>query len=217
MISRRYCVFNSDILEDATFTPGDEYPRVKGTVLWTPPKKVNPFDRAKEAHNKDTWLHFHVNDKRFAAIYRKLEKYLQLLREYGGVFGLDHSVYRDLPLIEQKYSVYLNRATDFWFEKNGISVIPNVSWGDSRTFGFCCAGIPCGISISVSSYGWTRRKIDKAYFLDGFCAVIDTLKPANVFHHGRILPDVQEYADHIGIPLFHIPSRREEVFGEGGL
>lgn len=113
--------------------------------------------------------------------------------------------------------MYLNRATDFWFEKNGIPVISNVSWGDSRSFEFCCAGIPQDVSISVSSYGCTRSKRDKEYFLDGFCAVLEILKPVNVFHHGRILPDVQEYADYVGVPLFHIPSRREEVFGKGGL
>ena len=216
MISRRYCVFNSEILDGAEFTPGDEYPKTKGTVLWTPPKKVNPFDRAAAPHDESTWLHFHVHDKRFRAFYGRPEKYLRLLKEYGGVFGIDHSVYRDMPLIEQKYSVYLNRATDFWFEKNGIPVVSNVSWGDSRTFAFCCAGIPRGVSISVSAYGCTRSKIDKAYFIDGFCAALDTLKPANVFHHGRILPEAQAYADHVGIPLFHVPSRREVVFGEGG-
>lgn len=217
MVSRQYCIFNADILEGATFTPGDEYPEVNGTVLWTKPLRTNPFDRASGTHDKNTWLHFYVHDKRFSALYRRPEKYLRLLKEYGGVFGIDHSVYRDLPIQEQKHSVYLNRVTDFWFLKNGIPVVSNVSWGDSRSFKFCCAGLSQGVSIAVSSYGCTRSERDKEYFLDGFCVVLDILKPANVFHHGRILPDVQAYANHVGVPLFHIPSRREEVFGKGSL
>lgn len=217
MINRRYCVFNANILDGASFTTGDEYPKIKGTVLLTAPSKVNPFDRISEAHDQNTWLHFHVHDKRFRSVYGNPEKHLQRLKEYGGVFGIDHSIYRDTPLIEQKYSVYLNRATDYWFEKNGIPVICNVSWGDSRTFEFCCAGIPQGVSISVSSYGCTRSKLDKMYFLDGFHTILNILKPKNVFHHGRILHEAQAYADEIGIQLFHIPSRREEVFGKGDI
>lgn len=216
MLDRRYCVFNSDILGGARFIGGDEYPIVKGTILEAAPGKVVPFDHIGEAHDKNSWLHFHVHDKRLAALYKRPQKYLRLLGVFGGVFGIDHSVYRDSPLLEQKYSVYLNRATDFWFEANGIPVVSNVSWGDSRTFAFCCEGIPKGVSISVSSYGCTRSLVDKAYFLDGFCAVLETLKPFNVFHVGRILPEVREVANHAGIPLIHIQSRQEAARMEGG-
>lgn len=104
MLSRQYCIFNADILKGATFTSIDEYPKVKGTVLLTKPSRTNPFDRASMTHDKSTWLHFYVHDKRFSALYRSPGKYLRLLKEYGGVFGIDHSIYRDLPLTEQKHA-----------------------------------------------------------------------------------------------------------------
>jgi len=52
------------------------------------------------------------------------------------VFLTDNSMYRDLPLAEQIHSCYLNRAIDYYLHSRGKKVVPNVSWGDNRSYEF---------------------------------------------------------------------------------
>jgi hypothetical protein len=129
------------------------------------------------------------------------------MKTFGGVIGIDHSVYRDLPLIHQKFNIYQNRLLDYYLEKQNIKVIPNISWGDFRSYKFCCLGIPQNISIAVSSYGCIKNKVDREHYIEGFYYVVEALKPYNVFHYGSVPPDVQAYADFVKIPLIEIPTR----------
>jgi len=217
MIDRsRYCIFNSEVLDGAVLTGKYEFPKIPKVVVLTKPNRVIPFDRVHETHDKDTWMHFHVHDRRYERLYAKKDKYIPILQEFGGVFGLDHSIYRCLPLAERLYSTYENRVSDYWFAKNGILCVPNVSWGNQETFAYCCDGIEFGSSISVSTYGWSRSKRDKGIFIEGFYFVLDKLRPASVFNHGKVYAEVEMRARKMGIPFFQIPSHIAEVFAARG-
>ncbi len=209
-------LFLIDLIQDAHFSHFEENPLVQGTVLEAAPKAVIGYDHRNDAHDAETWLHFYVHDHRFLPLYQpqRSQEILRVLKTYGGVFGVDHSVYRDLPLPEQRYSVYLNRVTDHWFEREGIRVVPNVSWGDERSYDFCFEGLPDGTSIAVSSHGCIRAKVDKAIFVEGFKAAIYRLRPYNVFHFGKILPEVEAFAAEEEVPLLRLPTRQERAFAK---
>lgn len=209
-------LFLVDLIQDAHFSHNEENPQVQGTVLEAAPKAVIGYDHRNDAHDAETWLHFYVHDYRFLPLYQpqRSQEILRVLKTYGGVFGVDHSVYRDLPLPEQRYSIYLNRVTDHWFEREGIRVVPNVSWGDERSYDFCFEGLPDGTSIAVSSHGCIRTKADKAIFVEGFKAAIYRLRPRNVFHYGKILPEVEVFAAQEEVPLLRLPTRQERAFAK---
>lgn len=208
----RYCVFNTEVLDGAELVGKYEFPKVPKVVVSERPDRVIPFDRIHEPHDGRTWVHFHVHDRRYARLYGKRDKYIPILKDLGGVFGIDHSVYRCLPFAERMYSVYENRVADYWFARNGIRCIPNVTWGNLDSFEYCCDGIEVGSSISVSTYGWAKSNADKGIFLEGFYFVLDRLQPASVFNQGKAYPEAEMRATRLGIPFFRIPSRIEEVF-----
>ena len=212
----RYCVFNTEVLDGAELVGKYEFPKIPKVVVMNKPERVIPFDRIHEPKDGQTWLHFHVHDKRYRRLYERRDKYIPILKGMGGVFGIDHSVYRCLPFAERMYSVYENRVTDYWFAKNGILCIPNVTWGYVDSFEYCCDGIEEGSSISVSTYGWAKSKSDKGVFIEGFYYVLDRLHPASVFNHGKAYPEVEARARERGIPFFQIPCHLAEVFARGG-
>lgn len=208
----RYSIFNSEVLTNAHLVGKYEFPKIPKVVVANCPSNVIPFDKIHTKHNSNTWMHFHVHDKRYFRLYSRREKYIPLLKTFGGVFGVDHSIYRCLPLAERIFSIYENRVSDYWFALNNIFCVPNVSWGTDETYDFCCDGIEPGSSISISTYGWAHSKCDKGIFIEGFYFVVDKLRSASIFNHGKVYPEVEERAQELKIPLFRVPSQMENVF-----
>ena len=130
-----YDVFDAEILHQAKFVGMYEFPIIERNHFR--PSRAIPFDRLKrDNREKNIWVHFYVHDYRFLPVLKTPEKYIPIFKKYEGVIGMDNSIYRDLPLCEQLHSVYLNRVFDYYLFSRGIPVIPNVSWGDYRSFGF---------------------------------------------------------------------------------
>lgn len=212
-LKHRYDVFDADLLHGAVFTGNFEFP-VIGENHYRPSRAI-PFDRLKQNNKeKELWVHFYVHDYRFLPVLKMPDKYLPALRKYAGVIGLDNSVYRDLPLAEQIHSIYLNRLFDYYLQRNGIPVIPNISWGDHRSFEFCFDGIKPHTTVAVSSYGCVRRKVDRQYFLDGFARLLKQLRPDAVVFHGTVFEDVEYLADKHDALLIPVKSRLDTVFSQ---
>ena len=208
-----YDVFDAELLHGAVFAGEFEFPFIGGNHYR--PRRAIPFDRLKQDNEeKDLWVHFYVHDYRFLPILRTPGKYLPALRKYAGVIGLDNSVYRDLPLAEQIHSIYLNRLFDYHLQRNGIPVIPNISWSDHRSFDFCFDGIEPHTTVAVSSYGCVRRKVDREYFLDGFARMLKCLRPDAVVFHGTMIEDVKYLTEKYDVLLLPVKSRMDTVFSQ---
>ncbi len=69
-------------------------------------------------------------------------QYLAKLKKFNGIITPDFSIYRDMPLVMQQWNTYRGKALGHWWQSNGLNVLPNVRYGDSRTYEFCCAGVP---------------------------------------------------------------------------
>ena len=46
-----------------------------------------------------------------------------------------------MPLVMQMWNTYRGRGIAVWIQNNGIEIIPNVRFGDERTFSFCFDGV----------------------------------------------------------------------------
>lgn len=212
-LKQRYDVFDAELLHGAVFAGDFEIPVIGGNHYR--PRRTIPFDQLKQDNKeKDLWVHFYVHDYRFLPVLRTPGKYLPALRKYAGVIGLDNSVYRDLPLAEQIHGIYLNRLFDYHLQRNGIPVIPNISWGDHRSFDFCFDGIKPHTTVAVSSYGCVKRKVDREYFLDGFARMLKCLRPDAVVFHGTMLEDVKYLTEKYDVLLLPVKSRLDTVFSK---
>ena len=69
-----------------------------------------------------------------------------------------------MPLVMQMWNTYRGRAVACWLQNNGVEVIPNVRFGDERTFSFCLDGIEENKTVAVGTHGCIKRKEDKIFF-----------------------------------------------------
>ena len=88
----------------------------------------------------------------------------------------------------QLWNIYRSRAIGHWLQENGIKVIPNIRFGDKRTYRFCCSGIEKGCVIAVGSHGNIKGTEDRECFLTGFDYVVKRLSPSAVVIYGSV-PD----------------------------
>ena len=109
---------------------------------------------------------------------------MDILKRYNGVILPDFSLYRDMPLVMQLWNIYRSRAIGFWLQVNGVKVIPNLRFGDRRTYRICCDGIEKHCVIAVGSHGNLKLVQDREIFLKGLDGVVMRLQPVAIVVYG---------------------------------
>ena len=114
--------FKASLVEDATFTPNEEYPILKSEFISDEiPKKIIPFDKSKEVKNrKDYYVCFYCADETFNKTYTYPKKYLKYLSTFAGVITQDWSIHEDLPIIKQKENMNKNLEVAYYYGNNGF-------------------------------------------------------------------------------------------------
>lgn len=183
-VTRRGCrdVFNASLVVDAEYDGMFEFPRINPTYLM--PNRLIPFSKALSCSDYDQWIHFYEDDYLFERLWKNPEKYLPVLKKFNGVITPDFSLYRDMPLAMQIWNIYRSRALGYWLQRNGVSVIPNIRYGDCRTYGICSDGISKHCVIAVGTHGNLRCVADREVFLEGFDSVVSKLEPKAVVIYG---------------------------------
>ncbi len=144
--------------------------------LWNYTKtKLNDVD------NKDKTIHFFTYDWNFESVYEKPEEALEKLDQYYAILTPEFSTYKDMPLARQIDSVFKNRWCGAFWQKQGVLVIPTVSWGSIPCMEFCFDGIEKGSVVAVSTY---TREDNKAGFMLGYNKMIEIIEPSAVICYG---------------------------------
>ena len=181
-------VFGFWRVRGAEFAGKYEIPVVRGTSLV--PESLVPFSKCeKEVDTRSKAVHFYEFDEKFLPCLEseaKLTKKLETLRRYESVILPDFSVYRDMPLAQQIYQVYQSRAVGNFLMQNGIKIIPNVRWGDERSYEFAFDGIEKQGVVAVGVQGGYRDFESAECFERGFIKMLDVLAPETVLCYGRI-------------------------------
>lgn len=201
--------FSSFLVEGAKFAGKYQIPelmRQESSI----PKNLIPFDKRKKYDGKDIAVDFYMHDKTFRQVLSHADRYVDDLKRFGAVITPDCSLYRDMPLCLQITNTYLNRAVGFFYQKKGIMVIPNVRWGDERSYEFCFLGVPKNGMVAVSTHGCIHSQENKEYFRKGLAAMMSELRPRIVLVHGY-MPDAV-FTDFSGMAQFiHYESHFSEI------
>ena len=205
--------FKSGFIRDACFSSLHEFPVLKCTTY--KPTKVVPFDKAARTTNFDQWLHFYIDDHRFECVWRNPKQYLNLLKRFAGVITPDFSLYQDLPLVMQMWNTYRNRAIAHWLQSNGVKIIPNVRWGDERTYAFAFEGLEQGGTVAVSTHGCIRNKLDRYYFKKGLAKMLEVLQPSTVVNYSYAPADILGIYAEKGVEVIQIDNHLATVRKEG--
>ncbi len=204
-------VHRAFLVKNADYVGHMELPSIKTSNLL--PEKVIPFSKAMEKAWKDfdCWIVFYEHDEKFERLWNNPKKYLKRLKKFKGVISPDFSLYRNMPLCMQIWNTYRGRALAIWLQNSGIEVIPNIRFGDERTFSFCCDGIEKHKTIAIGTHGCIKRKEDRLFFQAGLAQLVSQLSPKTILVYGSA-PDslFQPYKD-MGIQVIAFESEFSKI------
>ncbi|MBO7453745.1 MAG: DUF4417 domain-containing protein [Clostridiales bacterium] len=206
--TRKGCkdVFHVFLVSLATFAGFFEFPIIN--PCYEIPNRLIPFSKCISSKDHNYWVHFYEDDYLFERLWRNPKRYLSILKRYNGVILPDWSLFRDMPLVMQLWNIYRSRAIGTWLQINGVKVIPNVRFGDRRTYRCCCDGLPKHAVISIGSHGTIKTIVDREIFVKGLDVVIRRLQPIAIVIYGTAPDYIFEKYRQIGI---HIVCFKSEL------
>lgn len=148
------------------------------------PKDLIGFNYAKTSKNKNTGIHFYIDDYQFERLWNAPEKYLDILREYECILTPDFSLYMDMPMPMKIWNIYRSRQIGAYYQARGIKVIPTISWAEEETFEFCFLGIPKGSIVSVSTIGVKQDEEALQIWENGMREMIKQIEPSTILVYG---------------------------------
>lgn len=186
-----YDGFNSKLIETAMFESLLEIPVLEAPKDIIIPRRAIPFSRIDQLSDPLDMLVFYEQDPIFRDFVSVPQKYDKLLSKVKIMSTPDCSLYRDMPLWEQLANIGVARSIGYYEQQQGKYIIPNIRWGDERTYTTMhfdipptFAGAPKKSIVSIGTYGCCQKKEDK-YHLEAFLeAMLDYLMPLDVIVYG---------------------------------
>lgn len=131
--------------------------------------------------NTKNGVHFFVDDYRFNGIYNNPEKSLMKYSQYAFLLSPDFSTYADMNLWRQLESVAKNRWCGCYWQEQGLTVIPTISWSTPRSYEFCFDGVEKNSIIAIGMIGCKQNKKE---FLRGYDYMLSKIEPEAVICFG---------------------------------
>ncbi len=197
-------VFHAYMVRHAKFDGELEIPCVKTTDIV--PTRLVPFSHAKSEKDHTGFVVFYEHDEKIEPFWNDPKRYLSVLKRFDGVITPDYSLYYDMPLVMQEWNTYRGRAVGAWLNDNGIPTIPNVRWGDERTYELACLGVERNSTIAVGTHGCIKSKEYKHMFIKGFDYIIEKLQPKTVVVYGSAPARIFCLAEMYGVNIMQFES-----------
>ena len=189
--------FRVSLVETAFFDGKFEIPHIDAPDKIIIPNGMVPFSVRERSQDKKDFVCFYEHDINFRDILTKTEEYVDELKQYPGIITPDCSLYIDAPLCVQIADIYLNRAVGHYLQKQGLYVIPNIRWGDERTYKdeflgekVAFQGVDKHSIVSVGTYGQIQSAESKRFFREGLSEMIKELEPEVVLVYGSMLDTI---------------------------
>lgn len=197
-------IFKSYLVRTAEYASDLEIPIIQPDKLI--PDSLIPFSKSLHSEGYEATVHFYEDDANFERLWNKPNKYIGNLKKFNGVILPDFSLYRDMPLVMQYWNIYRSRALGHWFQENSIKVIPNIRFGDKRTYDLCCTGIQEHDTIAIGSHGCLKIVRERQFFVEGLAYVIEKLKPERIIVYGKAPDDIFSCYRESGISILQFDS-----------
>ncbi|MGN8774041.1 DUF4417 domain-containing protein [Candidatus Weimeria sp. HCP3S3_B5] len=182
--------FRVSLVETAFFDGDLEIPHIDAPKEIIIPSGMVPFSKRNRGVPTD-FVCFYENDINFRDVLTKTEEFKDDLGRFAGIISPDCSLYIDAPLIVQLADIYLNRAVGYYYSNQGIYVVPNIRWGDERTYTDeifseppAFLGVDKNSIVSIGTYGQIKAAESKKYFREGLISMLDFLSPQVVLVYG---------------------------------
>ena len=164
----------------------DGFPAIKGRMA--KPAELQGFNYAKSTPadaKADVGCHFFIDDYQFERLWQRPDAYLDVLKPYKCVLTPDFSLYMDMPDAMQQWNRYRSAALGRYWQENGITVVPTLSWAQPSSYGFCFKGLPRHSTVATSTVGVARDEAARAVWRDGMREAMRRLEPRRVLLYGK--------------------------------
>ena len=173
--------------------------------------KMIRFCDWKEVDDPENYIaHFYYDDYKFISAWREPDKYIDRLSRFKAVVAPDFSLYTDFPIALQILSCYRRQWCAAYWQSLGLDVIPDVVWGEKKSFDFCFDGIPKHSTVAVSTVGVKRDKdwnnATDSLFRDGYNAMLERLEPTTILFYGDMIEGLE--GNIVKIPSFYEERRK---------
>lgn len=166
-----------------------DIPIVQPCEPFPKPLQWIPFSKARNFKGdcKRYCVHFFEWDYQWTAIWSSPNKYISLLKRFGGVCMPDYSVFSDFPKAMRIFYEYRKHWLAAYWQSKGIKVLPLAPF---EMDGFSNAGMPLNSCYVVSNYGYSEGNslVDYAKQEQMWNEFIKTYKPTKIYLFGKILP-----------------------------
>jgi hypothetical protein len=174
------------------------------------PQRLLLYDNVKK-HAPDSCVHFFQDDYKLERIWNKPTQYLPRILSVGTVIMPDFSVYPDMPNPIKAYNIYRSRAIGYWWQKQGLNVIPCLRCGDDHSDKFVFDGLPQNSTIAIGATGCLKSREVRGIFFEGIYTIIERLQPANLLIYGT------ENGKYLSYSLFTLKTKIFYYPSETGL
>lgn len=148
------------------------------------PSDLIGFNYAKTSQDKNCGIHFYLDDYQFERLWNSPEEYIDILKEYECILSPDFSLYMDMPTPMKIWNIYRSRLIGQFYQRQGIKVIPTISWAEIESFDYCFQGIPKGSIVSISTIGVKKDENALAIWEDGVNEMIKQIEPSTIIVYG---------------------------------
>lgn len=220
-----YDGFNSKLIETAMFDSALEIPILEPHHNIIIPSVAVPFSKMNTITNySETMVVFYEHDNQFREFISIPQNYVDELNPVRIISTPDCSLYRDMPLWEQIANIGVGRSIGYYLQQQGKYVIPNVRWGDERTYTTkifdvapAFVGIPHNDIVTIGTYGCSKSSDDKYYLESGLEQMLIELTPQAVIVYGsynhKIFDKYEHYTKFIHLPdwISYIHNVKKEI------
>lgn len=148
------------------------------------PDDIRSFNYMMSATERDFGIHFYCDDYQFERLWNRPWQYIDKLAEFQCAFTPDFSLYLDMPMAMKIWNVYRSRLIGQIMQRNGINVIPTVSWAEDETFAFAFDGLPKDATLSISTIGVKQDKTATQIWRSGMDEMMKRLTPKRILVYG---------------------------------
>lgn len=205
----------NDPKQDKPYFPGTgQYGIPEITAEYYSPVEWIPFNFAKTATKTDgVGIHFFLDDYQFVRLWNDPYRYINLLSKFDCVLSPDFSMFTSMPLAVQIFNHYRKHWLAYFYQLQGISVIPTISWSDESSFSWCFDGEPTASVVAVSTVGVMNNAKAKEHFMIGYNEMKRVLHPSKILCYGKLLPEIENEVEYIGCYYEKIRAESEANHG----
>lgn len=138
--------------------------------------------------NRKKGVHFFVDDYKFDVTYRNPEKALVRISQYAFAFTPDFSTYANMNYWRQLESIAHSRWCGAFWQDQGLTVIPTISWSTPKSYDFCFDAIETGSIVAIGMIGCKHTKPE---FLEGYKEMLERIKPSAIICFGKPFEEMQ--------------------------